>query len=438
MRETADYLKIVRRAQLGDRESMDRLAQLAQGRIFVYIYRLTLSYDLSQDLTQETMLEMIRSLKKLKKADRFWPWLFRTALGKVQHYFRRQGPGRMARQTTVNTAKVLEHAPKDYQTGLTALVRKESKQLVLDAMGQINFVYRNVLTLRCFEQMPYSVVASILGCTELKAQLLFFRAKRSLRKQLSRRGFGKEHFLSALGLFGAITAVADKPASAAVAVSAASTQVGIVATVVGSATTGLGTAAVIGLAATVLAVAQIGVFENGKQTSSIPTAGLLDIQAIRSFEFPSSMVNAHDPDGDGWKGSSYTQRMVRAVPVVPSRLLVGRHTPDMIFVVLPKDHWVELEFPSTIVDGPGADICTDGRVNDGQPRIFITDAAGQEYELAEHKGRQFFRNGFALTGYDIAGVPLSFEPRAVRILGTGTTDTQFGFELYTVKARVAK
>jgi len=402
MSETADYLEIVRRAQLGDRDSMDRLAQLAQGRVFVYIYRLTLSYDLSQDLTQETMLEMIRSLKKLKQADRFWPWLFRTALGKVQHYFRRQGPGRIARQTTVNTAKVLEHAPKDYRTGLTALVRKESKQLVLEAMGQIDFAYRNILTLRCFEQMPYSEVASVLGCTELQAQLLFFRAKRSLRKRLSRRGFGKEHFLSALGLFGAITSVADKPASAAMAVSAASTQVGIFATVLGSATTGLGAAAVIGLAAAVLAVAQIGVFEKGKQTSSTPTAGRLDMQAVRSFEYPSSMVNAHDPDADGWKGSSYIRQRVRAVPVVPDRLLVGRHPPDTISVILPKDHWVELEFPGTIIDGRGADICTDGRVNGGQPRIFITDAAGQEYELAEPYGQRYFGNGFALTGYDIA------------------------------------
>jgi RNA polymerase sigma-70 factor (ECF subfamily) len=438
MSKKADYLEIVRRAQLGDHESMSRLAQLAQGRVFVYIYRLTLSYDLSQDLTQETILEMIRSLKKLKHTNSFWSWLFRTALGKVQHHFRNQGPRRIAKQTIVNTTKVLEHAPKDYQTGLTSLVRKESKQLILEAMGRIKFTYRNVLTLRCFEQMSYSEIASLLGCTNIQAQLLFFRAKRSLKKQLSRQGFGKEHFLNALALFGAITAVADKPASTAAAISAASTEVGFIATVVGSATTGLGAAAVIGLAAAVLAVAQIGVFEKGEQTSSTPTAGRLDMQAVRSFEYPSSMVNVHDPDADGWKGSSYIRQRVRAVPVVPDRLLVGRHPPDTISVILPKDHWVELEFPGTIIDGRGADICTDGRVNGGQPRIFITDAAGQEYELAEPYGQRYFGNGFALTGYDIAGVPIFFEPRGVRIVGTGRTDTQFGFELYTVVARVAK
>ena len=95
--------EIVRRARLGDRENIDRLAQLARGRVFVYIYRLTLDYDLSQDLTQETMLEMVKSIKRLNRADKFWPWLFRTALGKVQHRFRNQGNRRLERKTIVDT-----------------------------------------------------------------------------------------------------------------------------------------------------------------------------------------------------------------------------------------------------------------------------------------------------------------------------------------------
>ena len=69
MDENMEYLGLVVQAQNGDQESMTRLAELAEGRILAYIYRLTLDYDLARDLFQETMLEMVRSLWRLRKTN---------------------------------------------------------------------------------------------------------------------------------------------------------------------------------------------------------------------------------------------------------------------------------------------------------------------------------------------------------------------------------
>ena len=89
MDDNINYVDLVRQAQLGNIECMDRLAQLTRGRIYAYIYRLTLNKDLAQDLLQETQLEMVSSLELLRQPELFWSWLFRTALGKVQHHFRK-------------------------------------------------------------------------------------------------------------------------------------------------------------------------------------------------------------------------------------------------------------------------------------------------------------------------------------------------------------
>jgi threonine/homoserine/homoserine lactone efflux protein len=70
---------------------------------------------------------------------------------------------------------------------------------------------------------------------------LFFRAKYLLKKQLSRRGFGRELLLTSLGLFGLMTAP-TKAASAAGTVTAASLDVGFAATLIGAAGTRLGIA----------------------------------------------------------------------------------------------------------------------------------------------------------------------------------------------------
>ena len=90
-----DFAQLVRQAQLGDRISLDRLAEGARQRLYAYIYRLTLNHDLAQDLLQETLLKMVENIKELEHPERFWSWLFRTAMGIVQHYYRdlAQGTG---------------------------------------------------------------------------------------------------------------------------------------------------------------------------------------------------------------------------------------------------------------------------------------------------------------------------------------------------------
>ena len=73
MDTNVNYPELISQAQLGDKQSMDRLAELAGARLRAYIYRLTLNYDLAQDLSQDTILEMLKFLNRLKGPDSFWP-----------------------------------------------------------------------------------------------------------------------------------------------------------------------------------------------------------------------------------------------------------------------------------------------------------------------------------------------------------------------------
>ncbi len=257
MDNNVNYAELVEQAQLGNQESMNRLAELVEGRLFAYIYRLTLNYDLTQDLLQETLLGMIKSLNELRDIDRFWAWLFRTALGKVQHHFREQRK-QIAQMSTLNKKRLLKRIPKEFDNGLNRLIRKELSDAMLEAMTDLKLRHRSVLALRCFEQMPYSEIAPLMNCTELQARVLFFRAKHSLKRQLSQHGLSKGLLLTALGLFGLITAPA-KAASATSTVSAASMEVGFAATVIGTAGTKLGIAIITAITAAVLSLTVKGV-----------------------------------------------------------------------------------------------------------------------------------------------------------------------------------
>jgi RNA polymerase sigma-70 factor, ECF subfamily len=241
---------LIHEAQLGNKESINRLAELAGDRLYAYIYRLTLDQTITQDILQETILFMIQSINQLEHVDHFWGWLFRTAMGKVQHYHRD-----LKRRKTVELSEderlyIHNRVSADFNDGLTELLRKELSDAVFMAMKRLKMNYRNILILRCFENLEYAQIATVMNCSELRSRVTFFRAKNSLRRQLAMQGFGKYYLLIALALFGIVTTSA-KASSATI--TASSLEVGFTASLIATITSKIGIAAT--AAATAIAFA---------------------------------------------------------------------------------------------------------------------------------------------------------------------------------------
>jgi RNA polymerase sigma-70 factor (ECF subfamily) len=218
------HAELVRNAQLGDMECLNRLAEAARVHLREYVLRLTLREDLTQDIIQESVLEMFKVFDKLKSAEKFWSWLDGIAFNKIrQHY------GRNWRHKTISLSDIdRQLAIGDSQSALADMINRELKQIVLISMRELSPRHRAVLTMRCYKDMSYSEIAGILGCTEFGAQSLFYRAKKALAKKLSRHGLGKGYLLAALVLFGKLTA-STEAAAANVSVTTASLKVGAVA-----------------------------------------------------------------------------------------------------------------------------------------------------------------------------------------------------------------
>jgi len=219
-----EHAELVRKAQLGDKECLNRLAEAARVHLHEYVLRLTLKEDLTQDIVQESILEMFRVFDKLKRADRFWGWLHGIAFNKIRSHY-----GRQWRHKTTSLSDIDCEVPtRDSQNGLAGMIDRELKQVVIRSMQELAPRHRAVLTMRCYEQMPYSKIAEVMGCTEFGAQSLFYRAKKSLARKLSRHGLGKRYLLAALVLFGKMTATTEA-AAANVSVTAATIKVGAAA-----------------------------------------------------------------------------------------------------------------------------------------------------------------------------------------------------------------
>jgi RNA polymerase sigma-70 factor (ECF subfamily) len=226
-----DDLDLVRKAQLGDRDSLTHLAETARVRLYEYVFRLTLTEDLAQDIVQETILEMLRLLGRLRKADRFWAWLYGIAFNKVRGHYGRQ----WRHKTRPLPESELEPAGRADNDVLAGIVTEELKQIVLGSIQALEPRHRAVLTMRCYDHLSYAEIGRLMGCSEIGTRALFYRAKKALAHQLSHHGLSKGALLLALVAFGKMTAVSQASA-AQVSVPAATLAVGPLGTLLGAAT----------------------------------------------------------------------------------------------------------------------------------------------------------------------------------------------------------
>jgi RNA polymerase sigma-70 factor (ECF subfamily) len=239
--------ELVIQARAGQEQAMNALARQVEGRVCAYIYRVTLDSDLTQDISQEVLLTMVRSLSRFNNPDRFWPWLYRIAQSKIQGHFRTK-QRKSLREDDQTLREIAAENEADLQDhGLREAMRRETVAKVLTAMRHLAEQHRAVLALRCFDQLSYGDIAVTMDCSEVRARVLFYRAKEALKRQLSRQGIAKSMLVTCLGLFGKATAPADAAESATV--TAAFTQVGMGTVALAHAAPLVGVAAVIAIVA---------------------------------------------------------------------------------------------------------------------------------------------------------------------------------------------
>jgi RNA polymerase sigma-70 factor (ECF subfamily) len=292
-----EYVQIVNRAKSGCKKSLDELVEMVSPKLKTYIYRLTLDQNLTEDLLQDILLQMVKSLGNLRQSEKFWPWIYRTAMGRVyQHYRSKNRKAKTLSITDMTSDPNDSQCPHggDYDIqdtqddGLTIAMRNELVKSVFVAMEKLRMNYRNVLVLRCMEQRTFVEIAEIMDCSETAARVQFFRARGSLKKRLAGTGFGKAYVLPALALFAGLTS----SSKAAVTIPAATAEVGTLAGIIGYATTKI--AAMI-LMLIIAAGVLLPTILNDRNKSLI--SDLPDRDQIKSFYFVEQAWNGK-PEGN--------------------------------------------------------------------------------------------------------------------------------------------
>jgi RNA polymerase sigma factor (sigma-70 family) len=180
----SEYLDLVEAAQAGRHKPMSQLAECVLLRLKPYFHRFVYDEDAAEVLLQEVLLAVVRFIGLLKQPESFWPWVYTVARNKIHQHHRDEARRKKFQCQDYENYRGLSYLQAN-PSPLQDLVQKERRQAVYAAVGQLNSLHRNVVELRCFEQMSFFEIAVLAGCNSQQARMRFYRAKRHLRDMLA-------------------------------------------------------------------------------------------------------------------------------------------------------------------------------------------------------------------------------------------------------------
>jgi len=174
MRDLEDQI-LVQRALQSDPESFGELCRRYYDSLVVVAGSILPDHHLAEDAAQEALAAACRELAKLKKPERFGPWV-----------------GAICRNVAKDMLRQLHRQQESVEAaaGNEPDCEEDERKAILDQiLQQLPQHLREVIFLRYYNEMSYRQMVKILGVTEQVIDGRLRRAKKKIAAYLTRKGF---------------------------------------------------------------------------------------------------------------------------------------------------------------------------------------------------------------------------------------------------------
>lgn len=151
----------------------------------------------AEDAVQEALIKAARKHEQFEGKSGLYTWLVRIVINQCHDMRRKRTRIRQRSVSMVseNEEKVLEIPDARRDPEKNAELSDESQRL-MDVIGQLKDIYRDVVLLRYFEEMNYSEIATTLEISEGTVKSRLNQARKLLRTELEKTGIKGAYFES--------------------------------------------------------------------------------------------------------------------------------------------------------------------------------------------------------------------------------------------------
>lgn len=180
--ERNELIGAVTRAQSGDSDAIGELYNAFYQSVYYFAKKTVHDDDLALDITQETFMEVIRTIGSLKAPEAFSTWLRQITYHQCTRYFKKNKEVLFEEDEEGNS--ILDTIADESEGSVPEEVyeKAEFKEIILTMIDSLTPEQRAVVVLYYFDELPVKKIAEIQGVSEgtIKSRLNY--ARRALRE----------------------------------------------------------------------------------------------------------------------------------------------------------------------------------------------------------------------------------------------------------------
>lgn len=169
----------------GDKNGIVEIIRDYKDGLILYIYRITGNFSLSEEIAEDTFFRIYTRKPKFSGKSSFKTWLYTIGRNRALNFMRYK---KHFTDTALDECTGISDAA-DLETDY---IRKHQSAEVRRAMQKLRSDYRQVLYLVFFEEFSNEDTAKIMHKSKRQVEMLIYRGKQALRKQLEKEGFHYE------------------------------------------------------------------------------------------------------------------------------------------------------------------------------------------------------------------------------------------------------
>jgi RNA polymerase sigma-70 factor (ECF subfamily) len=178
-----DDLRLVERAQKGDRDAFRELVEMYQRKVYSICYGMLKNPDDSLDVSQEVFVKVYRNIDKFNQQSSFYTWLYRITVNMcIDHIRKNQRVKKVEYDDGISREG---DASEDYmlpsKLGLNpdkVYGRKELREKMLEALESLSEKHRTILIMREIDGLSYEEIADVLNISKGTVMSRLFHARK--------------------------------------------------------------------------------------------------------------------------------------------------------------------------------------------------------------------------------------------------------------------
>ena len=178
--------ELMLRVKEGDDASFGILLDKHRSPVVHFLFRMIQNQAVAEELAQEVFLRVYRSRSTYEPTAKFTTWLFRIATHLALNALR-DGKSERLQESLDDDAgdrpvrQVSDRKPSVEQS----MVHQAKMEEIRRAIAGLPEKQRAAVLMHKYQEMEYSEIAKVLGCSESAVKSLLFRAYETLRARLA-------------------------------------------------------------------------------------------------------------------------------------------------------------------------------------------------------------------------------------------------------------